>query len=75
MGASEYYHEMSRFCEVDEITRLLISVLLIRPIRYWGGVVPERCRQTHEGEEWNCFFGYRVFPSIKSEFGISFCTM
>lgn len=66
---------MSRFCDVDEITRLLISVLLIRPIRYWGGVVPERCRQTHEGEEWNCFFGYRVFPSIKSEFGISFCTM
>lgn len=29
--------------------------------------MPERCRQTHEGEEWNCFFGYRVFPSIKSE--------
>ncbi|KAL3053706.1 palmitoleoyl-protein carboxylesterase notum1a [Trematomus bernacchii] len=37
-----------------------------RGIKYWGGVVPERCRQTHEGEEWNCFFGYRVFPSIKS---------
>lgn len=38
------------------------------PIRYWGSVVPDRCRQSHEGEEWNCFFGYRVFPSIKSEF-------
>ncbi|XP_058509486.1 palmitoleoyl-protein carboxylesterase notum1a isoform X1 [Solea solea] len=37
-----------------------------RGIKYWGGVVPERCRQTHQGEEWNCFFGYRVFPSIKS---------
>lgn len=34
--------------------------------RYWGGVVPEKCRQAHQGEEWNCFFGYRVFPSIKS---------
>ncbi|XP_051904239.1 palmitoleoyl-protein carboxylesterase notum1a isoform X1 [Hippocampus zosterae] len=37
-----------------------------RGIKYWGGVVPEKCRQAHEGEEWNCFFGYRVFPSIKS---------
>uniref|UniRef100_A0A3Q0RZ52 Notum, palmitoleoyl-protein carboxylesterase a n=1 Tax=Amphilophus citrinellus TaxID=61819 RepID=A0A3Q0RZ52_AMPCI len=37
-----------------------------RGIKYWGGVVPERCKQAHEGEEWNCFFGYRVFPSIKS---------
>ncbi|XP_060946673.1 palmitoleoyl-protein carboxylesterase notum1a [Limanda limanda] len=37
-----------------------------RGIKYWGGVVPERCQQTHQGEEWNCFFGYRVFPSIKS---------
>lgn len=37
------------------------------PTRYWGGVVPERCRQVHEGEEWNCFFGYRVFPSIRSK--------
>ncbi|KAG7267498.1 hypothetical protein CRUP_008259 [Coryphaenoides rupestris] len=30
-----------------------------RGIKYWGSVVPEKCRQTHEGEEWNCFFGYR----------------
>uniref|UniRef100_A0A669EPQ1 Notum, palmitoleoyl-protein carboxylesterase a n=1 Tax=Oreochromis niloticus TaxID=8128 RepID=A0A669EPQ1_ORENI len=37
-----------------------------RGIKYWGGMVPERCKQAHEGEEWNCFFGYRVFPSIKS---------
>uniref|UniRef100_A0A3B5LS22 Notum, palmitoleoyl-protein carboxylesterase a n=1 Tax=Xiphophorus couchianus TaxID=32473 RepID=A0A3B5LS22_9TELE len=37
-----------------------------RGIKYWGSVVPDRCRQSHEGEEWNCFFGYRVFPSIKS---------
>uniref|UniRef100_A0A672G7M4 Palmitoleoyl-protein carboxylesterase notum1a n=1 Tax=Salarias fasciatus TaxID=181472 RepID=A0A672G7M4_SALFA len=37
-----------------------------RGIKYWGGMVPEKCKQIHEGEEWNCFFGYRVFPSIKS---------
>ncbi|KAM7393837.1 hypothetical protein PAMP_020676 [Pampus punctatissimus] len=25
-----------------------------RGIRYWGGLVPESCRQAHVGEEWNC---------------------
>nr|XP_024000694.1 palmitoleoyl-protein carboxylesterase notum1a-like [Salvelinus alpinus] len=34
--------------------------------RYWGSVVPESCRQTHIGEEWNCFFGYKVYPTLKS---------
>uniref|UniRef100_A0AAQ4PR91 Notum, palmitoleoyl-protein carboxylesterase n=1 Tax=Gasterosteus aculeatus aculeatus TaxID=481459 RepID=A0AAQ4PR91_GASAC len=37
-----------------------------RGIRYWGGLVPESCRQVHVGEEWNCFFGYKVFPTLKS---------
>ncbi|KAM8879855.1 inactive palmitoleoyl-protein carboxylesterase notum1b [Spinachia spinachia] len=37
-----------------------------RGIRYWGGLVPESCRQAHVGEEWNCFFGYKVFPTLKS---------
>ncbi|XP_076879681.1 inactive palmitoleoyl-protein carboxylesterase notum1b isoform X2 [Brachyhypopomus gauderio] len=37
-----------------------------RGIRYWGSVVPERCRLAHTGEEWNCFFGYKVYPSLKS---------
>ncbi|CDQ95651.1 unnamed protein product [Oncorhynchus mykiss] len=38
-----------------------------RGIRYWGSVVPESCRQTHIGEEWNCFFGYKVYPTLKSK--------
>uniref|UniRef100_W5LMR8 Notum, palmitoleoyl-protein carboxylesterase n=1 Tax=Astyanax mexicanus TaxID=7994 RepID=W5LMR8_ASTMX len=37
-----------------------------RGIRYWGGVVPERCRLAHTGAEWNCFFGYKVYPTLKS---------
>uniref|UniRef100_A0A8C5G6R7 Uncharacterized protein n=1 Tax=Gouania willdenowi TaxID=441366 RepID=A0A8C5G6R7_GOUWI len=37
-----------------------------RGIRYWGGMVPESCRQVHVGEEWKCFFGYKVFPTLKS---------
>ncbi|KAM3864935.1 inactive palmitoleoyl-protein carboxylesterase notum1b [Diretmus argenteus] len=37
-----------------------------RGIRYWGGLVPESCRQAHVGEEWLCFFGYKVYPTLKS---------
>ncbi|XP_060796990.1 inactive palmitoleoyl-protein carboxylesterase notum1b [Neoarius graeffei] len=37
-----------------------------RGIRYWGSTVPERCRLAHIGEEWNCFFGYKVYPTLKS---------
>lgn len=36
--------------------------------RYWNGQVPERCRrQFKEGEEWNCFFGYKVYPTLRCE--------
>ncbi|XP_051529312.1 palmitoleoyl-protein carboxylesterase notum1a-like [Myxocyprinus asiaticus] len=37
-----------------------------RGIRYWASVVPEHCRRVFEGEEWNCFFGYKVHPTLKS---------
>lgn len=36
--------------------------------RYWNGMVPERCRrQFKEGEEWNCFFGYKIYPTLHCE--------
>uniref|UniRef100_A0A3P9AD66 Notum, palmitoleoyl-protein carboxylesterase n=1 Tax=Esox lucius TaxID=8010 RepID=A0A3P9AD66_ESOLU len=37
-----------------------------RGMRYWGCVLPEHCSQTHVGEEWNCFFGYKIYPTLKS---------
>lgn len=36
-------------------------------LRYWGAVVPEVCRQSYIGEEWKCFFGAIIYPTIKSE--------
>ncbi|XP_051967491.1 palmitoleoyl-protein carboxylesterase notum1a-like [Xyrauchen texanus] len=36
-----------------------------RGIRFWASVVPEHCRRAFEGEEWNCFFGYKVHPTLK----------
>ncbi|XP_072098571.1 palmitoleoyl-protein carboxylesterase notum1a [Mobula birostris] len=36
-------------------------------ISYWNGVVPKRCKQQFkEGEEWNCFFGYKIYPTLRS---------
>lgn len=37
-----------------------------RGIRYWGSVVPDRCRLENVGEELNCFFGYKVYHTLKS---------
>uniref|UniRef100_A0A3Q3WLF7 Notum, palmitoleoyl-protein carboxylesterase n=1 Tax=Mola mola TaxID=94237 RepID=A0A3Q3WLF7_MOLML len=29
----------------------------------WNGVVPNRCRQLYKrGEEWQCFFGHKLYP-------------
>ncbi|XP_041434110.1 palmitoleoyl-protein carboxylesterase notum1' isoform X2 [Xenopus laevis] len=37
-----------------------------RGIRYWNSMVPERCKQQFkEGEEWNCFFGYKIYPTLR----------
>lgn len=37
--------------------------------RYWNGVVPERCKlQFKEGEEWNCFFGYKIYPTLRCKY-------
>ncbi|XP_066473437.1 palmitoleoyl-protein carboxylesterase NOTUM [Tiliqua scincoides] len=37
-----------------------------RGIRYWNGLVPERCKmQFKEGDEWNCFFGYKIYPTLR----------
>ncbi|RXN23011.1 palmitoleoyl- carboxylesterase NOTUM [Labeo rohita] len=36
-----------------------------RGVRYWNSVVPERCSRAYNGEDWNCFFGYKVQPTLK----------
>lgn len=35
--------------------------------RLWGTIMPEICRRAHIGEEWKCFFGYKIYPTLKSE--------
>ncbi|MGH0131966.1 UNVERIFIED_CONTAM: hypothetical protein FKN15_008626 [Acipenser sinensis] len=36
-------------------------------LRLWNGVIPEKCRQQFKrGEEWQCFFGHKLYSSLKS---------
>uniref|UniRef100_A0A3B3DDP3 Notum pectinacetylesterase 2 n=1 Tax=Oryzias melastigma TaxID=30732 RepID=A0A3B3DDP3_ORYME len=36
-------------------------------LRLWNGVVPERCQQLYKkGEEWQCFFGHRLYSTLTS---------
>ncbi|XP_061088881.1 carboxylesterase notum2 [Conger conger] len=34
-------------------------------LRLWNGVIPEKCRQQYKkGEEWQCFFGHKLYSSL-----------
>ena len=33
----------------------------------WRARVPDSCAQSFPGEEWKCFFGYRIYPTMKSK--------
>ncbi|KAJ0050510.1 hypothetical protein NL108_003732 [Boleophthalmus pectinirostris] len=36
-------------------------------LRLWNGVVPNRCRQLYKkGEEWQCFFGHKLYSTMTS---------
>ncbi|TNM85448.1 hypothetical protein fugu_007719 [Takifugu bimaculatus] len=37
-----------------------------KAIRQWRTIMPEICRRAHIGEEWKCFFGYKIYPTLKS---------
>lgn len=33
----------------------------------WGAKLPEGCQQAFPGEQWKCFFGFRIHPTMKSK--------
>uniref|UniRef100_H3D3E3 Notum pectinacetylesterase 2 n=1 Tax=Tetraodon nigroviridis TaxID=99883 RepID=H3D3E3_TETNG len=36
-------------------------------LRMWNGVVPDGCRQLYKpGEEWQCFFGHKLYSTLTS---------
>lgn len=37
--------------------------------RMWSGVIPEKCKQHYKrGEEWQCFFGHKLYSFLSCEF-------
>ncbi|XP_037881000.1 palmitoleoyl-protein carboxylesterase NOTUM isoform X2 [Glossina fuscipes] len=32
----------------------------------WQGSLPESCAQLHKSEPWRCYFGYRLYPTLKA---------
>lgn len=36
-------------------------------INYWHGQVPKRCKLKYQTEPWRCYFGYRIYNTLKSE--------
>ncbi|KAH7938447.1 hypothetical protein HPB49_023716 [Dermacentor silvarum] len=38
-----------------------------RGIRLWNGQVPDRCKPLYSDyEQWRCYFGYRIYPTLKA---------
>lgn len=35
-------------------------------MQHWQGSVPDGCRQLYKNESWRCYFGYRLYPTLKS---------
>lgn len=35
-------------------------------IKHWNGQVPESCLAQHLNEPWRCFFGYRIYQTLRS---------
>ncbi|XP_064596802.1 palmitoleoyl-protein carboxylesterase notum1'-like [Liolophura sinensis] len=37
-----------------------------RGIDLWQGQVPEDCRRQYRDEPWRCYFGYRMYPTLRT---------
>ena len=39
----------------------------------WRARVPDTCAQHFPGNEWKCFFGYRIYPTMRSKISLYIC--
>lgn len=33
--------------------------------KFWSGALPEACVARHSSEPWRCYFGHRIYPTLK----------
>ncbi|XP_041062089.1 carboxylesterase notum2 [Carcharodon carcharias] len=60
-------NKQPRQAECPDVTSCSPNYVIKKGLRLWNGVIPERCRQQfRRGDEWQCFFGYRMYSSLKS---------
>lgn len=38
-----------------------------RGMELWQGKVPRKCRMMYSDEPWRCYFGYRLYPTLKGK--------
>ena len=43
------------------------SEAIRRGAALWQAQIPAQCAVQFPGEEWNCFFGYKLYPTIQSK--------
>jgi len=56
-------------CAVDPTSsRCSVINSLKEGIKLWAARVPHACQAAFPEQPWKCFFGYRVYPIIKSKF-------
>uniref|UniRef100_A0A672KK54 Notum, palmitoleoyl-protein carboxylesterase n=1 Tax=Sinocyclocheilus grahami TaxID=75366 RepID=A0A672KK54_SINGR len=53
-------HKQYRFTDCIDTISCAPTEAIKRGVRYWNSVVPERCSRVYNGEDWNCFFGYKL---------------
>lgn len=44
-----------------------------RGLQHWQGSVPKNCRELYRDEPWRCYFGYRLYPTLKSNKNPKIC--
>ena len=44
------------------------SSTLRRGVEMWRAALPEGCQKEYPGQEWKCFYGFRIYPTLKSKF-------
>lgn len=35
--------------------------------KLWQGSLPEACTEQYQAEPWRCYFGYRLYPTLKGK--------
>eukprot|EP00079_Xenopus_tropicalis_P039376 XP_017953147.1 PREDICTED: palmitoleoyl-protein carboxylesterase notum2 [Xenopus tropicalis] len=50
-----------------DISKCALTEAIKKGLKLWNGILPENCKQQlKKGDEWRCFYGPRVFASMKS---------